>query len=312
MQQAVILTDEHIAALYPHLLKDLRVITIPAGEDSKSITTIARLTKELLEIGATRDTLLIGMGGGVVTDITGFLAAVFMRGIRCGFVPTTLLAMADAAVGGKNGVNNGMYKNMIGTIRQPEFILYDIQLLQTLPQEEWSNGFAEVIKYGCIFDAGLFDELAQHDLAWYMQNNDALNKVIERCVAWKNRTVAEDEHEKGIRKLLNFGHTAGHAIEKLYALPHGKAVAIGMMIACHISEQQTGLDAATTQQLEAALQRYHLPVHMAIDTAKVMALLQTDKKRKDDSINYILLQDKGKAVIHPLRLPVIEKALASL
>lgn len=311
MQKAVIVTDSHIAALYRHLLQDLRVLTIPAGEDNKTIDTITQLSASLLEMGATRDTILIGMGGGVITDITGFLAAIYMRGVRCGFVPTTLLAMADAAIGGKNGVNTGMYKNMLGTIRQPEFILYDTQLLTTLSAEEWSNGFAEIIKYGCIFDAPLLDELQQNDLAHYQQNSDVLNNILERCIAWKNRTVLEDEHEKGIRKLLNFGHTAGHAIEKLYALPHGQAVAIGMVIACLISEQQTGLDAAVTQQLKDILQRYGLPTHATMDSNKVMALLQADKKRKNDTIDYILLQERGGGVIHPLRLPVIAQALAT-
>lgn len=309
MEHAIFVTDEHIAQLYPHIFKNWRTLIIPAGEGSKDINTITSLTTQLLEMEATRHTLLIGVGGGVITDITGFLASVYMRGVRFGFVPTSLLAMVDAAIGGKNGVDVGLHKNILGTIRQPEFIFYDTNFLQTLPDEQWSNGFAEIIKYACIFDAGMFDELCNNAPSFYKKNTGALDDLIGQCVAWKNKTVVEDEHEKGSRKLLNFGHTVGHAIEKLCDLSHGKAVGIGMVVACILSEDIMDIDKSTTQQLQQLLQQYKLPVSIDINIHDVMKILKTDKKRKDDAIDYILLEQIGKGIIKPLPFAVIEKAL---
>lgn len=311
MRQVVVITDEHIAALYPDILSGIKNISVPAGESSKDMGVIAHLTAKLVDMGATRSTILIGLGGGMITDLTGFIASIFMRGIRFGFVPTTLLAMTDAAIGGKNGVNLGMYKNMIGTIRQPEFILFDTLFLQSLPEKEWSNGFAEIIKYGCIFDVELFQDLSNHSLQFYRDNQVDLQRVINRCVSWKNKTVAEDEQEKNSRKLLNFGHTAGHAVEKLYDLPHGYAVAIGMGIACMLSEQHTGLDSEANRQLASTLQRYDLPAQYIIHARDVTEVLKADKKRNNNSIDYILLRRMGEATIFPLSITLIEQALTT-
>jgi 3-dehydroquinate synthase len=265
----------------------------------------------LLELEATRKTLLVGVGGGVITDIVGFLASVYMRGVPFGFVPTTLLSMVDAAVGGKNGVNVGMNKNILGTITQPKFILYDTRFLDTLPDDEWSNGFAEIIKYGCIFDADLYAELSKNSISYYREDNAALEALIERCVGLKNKAVIADERENGERKLMNFGHTAAHAIENLYEMPHGKAVAIGMIIASMISAHVTGIDKGVTEDLKKLLSKYHLPVRINIDTKKVMEILRMDKKRRGDMIDFILLERIGKGVIHPLHFDVIEQAISS-
>jgi 3-dehydroquinate synthase len=307
---SVIITNEQISRLYGDLFTGIKTIVLPEGEQSKDLHTIGELAKQLLELQATRKTMLIGVGGGVITDITGFIAAVYMRGVPFGFVPTTLLGMVDAAIGGKNGVNSGMHKNILGTITQPSFILYDTKFLDTLPDDEWSNGFAEIIKYACIFDKELFDELGKNNISNYQDHeDDALGKLISRCVDWKNKTVIGDEKENGIRKLLNFGHTAAHGIENLYDLPHGKAVGIGMVIACMISEQVTGLDKAVTEEVKRLLSLYHLPVRMHIDAQKVIEILSMDKKRNNDMIDYILLEKAGQAVIHPLPLTTIEQAL---
>jgi 3-dehydroquinate synthase len=305
----IFITDSNVAAALPGIFAGKTTLVIPAGEESKSLGTIERLCNELLDAEATRQTWLVGVGGGVVSDITGFVAAVYMRGIRCGFVPTTLLAMVDAAIGGKNGVNTGPHKNIIGTIRQPDFLLFDPTLLSSLPDREWSNGFAEVIKYACIFDAELFAELASHDINYYRTNTEALNTLIRTCADLKNKTVAEDEHEKGIRKLLNFGHTAGHAIETTYGLPHGAAVGIGMVIAATMSVEKCGLPHDVPAKMKDLLCRYGLPDSHAIDTDKIMALLKADKKRTQQHIDYILLEQIGKGVICPLTFPEIESAL---
>jgi len=311
-EHAVIITNEPVARLYAPLFKGLKTLVIPAGESSKDLRTIESLAKSLLQMEATRSTLLIGVGGGVITDITGFLASAYMRGVPFGFVPTTLLGMVDAAIGGKNGVNLGMNKNMLGTITQPQFILSDTRFLDTLPDDEWSNGFAEIIKYACVFDGDLFDELSAHNIAWYRaQDGTALSGLIEKCVAWKNKTVMEDEKEKGIRKLLNFGHTAAHAIENLYELPHGKAVAIGMVIACMVSVQVAGLDKGVTEKLKNLLSSYHLPVRINLNAAKAIEVLKMDKKRHDDMIDYIVLEKIGRGAVHTLPLTVIENALVA-
>ena len=309
-QHAVIITNEHIAKFYGHFFKEVKTIVLPPGESSKDLQTIGSLVKQLLQLEATRKTLLIGVGGGVITDITGFIASIYMRGVPFGFVPTSLLAMADAAIGGKNSINAGMNKNIMGTITQPRFILYDTSFLNTLPDDEWSNGFAEIIKYACIFDKEMFNELSKNNISYYKdQDDDALDKLIEKCVSWKNKTVMEDEKETGIRKLLNFGHTAAHAIENLYELPHGKAVGIGMVIACMISEKITGLDKAVTESIKKLLSQYHLPVQIKIDAQKTMEILKMDKKRNDETIDYILLKNIGQAVIQALPITVIENAL---
>ncbi len=309
-KHTVLITNEHIAKLYPALFKEVRTLVVPPVESSKDLQTIARLAKDLLQVEATKKTMLIGVGGGVITDIVGFLAAVYMRGVSFGFVPTTLLGMVDASIGGKNGVNIGMNKNIVGTITQPKFILFDTRFLDTLPDDEWSNGFAEIIKYACIADAEMFEELSSNNISYYRDQDDtALIKLIERCVAIKNRIVLEDERETGNRKLMNFGHTAAHAIENLYELPHGKAVGIGMVIACMISIQVAGLDKTALDRLKKLLTLYHLPLRFNIDAKKAMDLLKMDKKRIDDTIDYIVLEKVGKAVIHSLPFDVIEKAL---
>ncbi len=311
MAHVVFITDETIFRYYKNLFKGYRTLLVHAGEGAKELSTIERLSKELVNLEATRKTILIGVGGGVVTDITGFLASVYMRGISFGFVPTTLLGMVDAAAGGKNGVNLGFNKNMIGTINQPDFILYDTSFLETLTDDEWSNGFAEIIKYACIFDEELYNELHKTSLSFYKNDAPALASLIERCIGWKNKTVMEDEQEKGVRKLLNFGHTAAHAIEQLYEIPHGKAVGIGMIIASMISASVTGLDKSVTEDIKKLLSLYHLPVKFRFDPKRAMELLRIDKKRNENLMDYILLDRPGKASVHSLPFEVIENALSA-
>jgi len=226
-------------------------------------------------------------------------------------VPTTLLAMVDAAIGGKNGINYGFQKNLLGTFHQPQFILYDENFLSTLPQMEWSNGFAEIIKYGCIFDSFLFEELLEHDILYYRHEREAMSDIIRRCADWKNKIVAEDEKEQGRRKLLNFGHTVGHAIETKYSLPHGYAVSIGMVIAARISETATGFDQRITAMLQQLLDKYHLPTRYTFNPEEIFSILKMDKKRKNDSIDFIVLEKLGKGVIMNIPLETIKASLAS-
>jgi 3-dehydroquinate synthase len=265
---------------------------------------------QLIAMGADRKTFLIGIGGGVVTDIAGFVAAVYMRGISFGFLPTSILAMVDASIGGKNGIDVGLYKNIVGTIRQPEFLLYDFSLLKSLPGEEWINGFAEIIKHAAIRDAALFRELEKNKLSVYKKDKAALAKLIRRNVVIKSDVVQKDEFEHGDRRMLNFGHTLGHAVENLYRLSHGHAISIGMVAASLISEEYTNFTG--TDRVIDVLKKYGLPTQMEFDAKEVMNVLRMDKKKVRDSMNYVLLNKIGQAVVKPIPIAELDKLLQSI
>lgn len=303
----VIVTDEKLYNLHAEKLAGYRVIKIAAGEEYKNQFTVDSIIEELLLMGANKNTFLIGLGGGVVTDITGYVAAVYMRGIRFGLVPTSILAMTDAAIGGKNGIDVGVYKNMVGTIRQPEFIFYDYSFLKTLPVKEWVNGFAEVIKHACIKDALLFKVLEKYSLHEYQSDRTLIADLIEKNVEIKTAIVTGDEFETGDRKLLNFGHTIGHAIENLHGIPHGHAVSIGMVAACNLSVQLNLFHAGDAAKIVRLLARYHLPVDVETEHAKVFEVLKMDKKRTGDGVQFILLSKIGKAEIKYISLSDLEK-----
>ncbi len=302
-----IITDEHIIAHHGHLLHGWKVIVIPAGESSKSLDTLDYIIKQLLKMDAGRDAWIVGVGGGVVTDISGFVAGIYKRGVACGLVPTSILAMVDAAVGGKNGLDAGLYKNMIGLIRQPRFLLYDYSLLLSLPDEEWVNGFAEVIKHAAIGDKEMFILLQENSLKAFREDKDLLDKLIRRNVLFKAAIVQRDEQEKGERKLLNFGHTLGHAIENRYNLPHGHAVSIGMIGACRISERELGFQ--ETDLLAQLLVQYQLPVAFDFDKEEALENMAADKKKADGRISYVLLKQLGNAVTHPMSVNEIKESL---
>src|SRR5204863_7299048 len=236
----IIITDENVYNTHTKRFKNWNCIVLKPGEEFKIQSTVDSVIEELIEMEADRKTTLIGVGGGVITDITGYVASVYMRGISFGFIPTSLLAMVDASIGGKNGIDIGVYKNMVGIIRQPSFILHDMVFLNSLPQREWENGFAEIIKHACIKDAGMFRELESMTLKKYQSKKTAICQLVQRNAAIKAKVVQQDEFEKNERRLLNFGHTLGHALENQYDLMHGQAVSIGMTYACHISEQLAG------------------------------------------------------------------------
>ncbi len=308
-EQTIVVTDDTVAGLYGEQFSDYRIVSFPAGEQNKSLDTIGLLTTRLIEAGATRATRLLGLGGGVVTDVTGYLASSFMRGLPFAFVPTTLLGQVDAAIGGKNGVNTGLYKNMLGTIRQPQFVFLDTAYLETLPEDQWSNGFAEVIKYGHIADVRILSTLQQTDISQLRKHPEKLGELIAGCADVKNKIVHADEVETGLRRVLNFGHTAGHAFETLYALPHGYAVGLGMRVAVRLSEQHCGLHPDTGVQLQQLLEAYGLPLQVAHDRDAVLKLLMSDKKRTEEGIEYVLLEKPGVAVTKTLQPEDILPAL---
>jgi 3-dehydroquinate synthase len=309
-EHTVLITDEHIFSAQRKTFGGWSTIVINAGEQFKVQATVDSVIERLIALGADRKTTLIGVGGGVVTDLTGYVAAIYMRGLSFGFVPSSILAMVDASVGGKNGIDVGVYKNMVGTIRQPQFLLFDYSLLKSLPKEEWINGFAEVIKHAAIRDAALFRELEKNKLSTYQRDKGALAKLIRRNVMIKSRVVEKDEFEKGDRRLLNFGHTLGHAVEKLYALTHGQAISIGMVAASMLSEQFTPF--TDTDRVIAALKRYGLPTLAEFDSKEVMNVLRKDKKKEKDTMNYILLNKIGEGVVKPIPVVELEKLLQSI
>ena len=265
------------------------------------------IINKLIELQADRKTTLVGIGGGVITDMTGYVASVYMRGIAFGFVPTTLLAMVDASIGGKNGIDVGLYKNMVGIIRQPKFLLYDVSLLQTLTDADWSNGFAEIIKHACIKDAAMFKLLKANTLATFKKDKALLADLVERNAKLKTKVVQKDEFEKADRKLLNLGHTLGHALENKYELYHGQAVAIGTAYAAIISEQLLGFK--QTEEVKEVLGNYGLPTTLEFDKTSVLDVLKMDKKRERNSINYILLEKIGKGVIKQIPIEEIEQII---
>lgn len=309
-KNAIIVTDENVYGHHEKRFKGWNTIVLKPGEDYKVQETVDAVIEQLITMEADRKTTLIGVGGGVVTDITGYAASVYMRGIPFGFVPTSILAMVDASIGGKNGIDVGVYKNMVGIIRQPKFILHDLVFLDTLPQPEWENGFAEIIKHACIKDAAMFRELEANSFKSYQGKKKVISQLIERNATIKTKVVQRDEFEKGERKLLNFGHTLGHALENQYELFHGQAVAIGMTYASLISEKLLGFKEA--DRVISLLSQYNLPTYAEFDKPKVFEVMKMDKKREKKELNYILLEKLGKGVIKPVPVSQLEKLIQNL
>jgi len=309
-KNSIIITDENLFNHHQKRFKNWNVIILKPGEEYKVQATVDSVIEQLIAMEADRKSTLIGIGGGVITDITGYIASIYMRGLKFGFIPTTLLSMVDASIGGKNGIDVGVYKNLVGIIRQPSFILHDLIFLNTLPQVEWINGFAEIIKHACIKDAAMFRELETSSLKKYQDRKTLICELIQRNAILKTRVVQQDEFEKGDRKLLNFGHTLGHALEKQHELSHGQAISIGMTYACHISEQVQGFK--ETNRVVSLLEKYGLPTYAKFDKQKAFDVLKMDKKREKKDINYVLLERIGKGVVKTISLRQIEKIISEL
>ena len=300
-----VLVDENTKAHCLPVFKKLcsypidEVITIKAGEVYKTIETCLQVWTELSQLGADRKSLLLNLGGGVVTDLGGFVAASFKRGIPFINIPTTLLAMVDASVGGKTGVDLGALKNQVGVIEQPEMVLIFPEFLNTLEERQRISGFAEMLKHGLILDEGYWKNLSGPD---YDPLADA---PIKTSIAIKGKIVAEDPTEQNIRKKLNFGHTLGHAIESYFlteserkTLLHGEAIAIGMVLEAYLSHQLTGLSKVELDEIKRIFSNHFTPVKFTraeIDT--ILELLKHDKKNARGQINFVLLNSIGKAVI---------------
>lgn len=308
----VIVTDEHVAAQYADRFPPGQVIVIGTGEGVKTLETVHRIYAELMAIEADRTTLIIGIGGGIVCDVTGFAASTYLRGVRFGFVASTLLAQVDASVGGKNGVNFGGYKNMVGTFNQPAFVLCALEMLRTLPKTQLQCGFAEIVKHAAIADTRLFETLQQDAEKALALDPAVMERLVYDSLIVKSAIVNRDEKESGERRKLNFGHTFGHAIETVTGVSHGHAVSIGMVLAADLSQRRGLMTAGEKDRLVALLERLHLPTRMAFDQAAVLSALAKDKKREGDRMHFVLLEGLGRAVVNDIPMAELRGSLGHL
>ncbi len=304
-----VISDDHVATIYGRRLMSTLadagitagMLTFPRGEESKNLQTIADLASALARQGYDRGDGLIALGGGVTGDITGFLASIYMRGIPFVQVPTTLLAQVDSSVGGKTGVDIPEGKNLVGTFHQPRAVYIDTGCLATLPRQELLGGLAEVIKYGVIRDARFFDFLEEQRDAILALDNGAISRVIARCCAIKARVVEEDEREGGLRRILNFGHTLGHAIEAAsrFRIIHGLAIAMGMRAAADLAVRCGLLPAGDAARIQNLLEAYGMPVAVPpeLDRSEIRSYLQTDKKTVAGRVFFVLPEAIGRVRI---------------
>jgi 3-dehydroquinate synthase len=308
----VIVTDGPVLALHGHRFPPFPVIEIGVGEESKTLLTVQEVYAGLLRLEADRSSFVVAIGGGIVCDVAAFAASTYLRGLPFGFVPTTLLAQVDASVGGKNGVNLDGYKNLIGTFTQPSFVVCDFDLLRTLPLPELINGLAEAVKQAAVGDPRFFSYLEDNWESALSLSPEAIERIVHDSLRIKTAIVSRDEKESGERRKLNFGHTIGHALEKVYHLRHGEAISVGMVAAAKVSASKGLLSASDVGRLETLLINLGLPVQMTVDSAKVIDALRKDKKREDNSIHYVLLDAIGSATIMPLGLSEIEEVIDDL
>lgn len=295
-----IVSDSTVAPLYLQKLEQQFTLpvthtVIPAGEEHKRLSTVEGIYHDLLASGMTRKDLIIALGGGVVGDITGFAAATFLRGVSLCQIPTTLLAQVDSSVGGKTGVDMPEGKNLVGAFYQPRLVLIDPSVLTTLPEQTFADGMAEVVKYGYISNRDILDMVSAPE---YKQN---IESIICECVKIKRDVVTIDEHDTGLRMILNFGHTIGHAAEKLgnyVDLTHGQAVAVGMVAAMRLSAMLGNED--LSERLIGILEHIGLPTELKYDREDIYRSLLSDKKKFGATVNFILVREPGRAEITPI------------
>jgi 3-dehydroquinate synthase len=321
-ERSAIITDSNVGALYAERVVtalsrtgfDVQVIEVAAGEPSKSLTTLELVYDRLVVAELDRSSAIFALGGGVVGDLAGFAAATYLRGLALVQVPTTLVAQVDSALGGKTAVNHPAAKNLVGAFYQPRLVVADCSTLATLPEREFREGLAEVIKYGAIMDAPLLDWLEREMSAILARDQLRLAEIVERSLRHKASVVSRDEREGGLRKILNFGHTFGHALEAAAGYGnylHGEAVAIGMVAAVQLSSRYAGLSADEASRLERLIEATGLPAAMPSGWhgQDFIHALNLDKKRAGNSIEFVLLDRLGHASTRRLS---VEEIVAQL
>ena len=287
-RRVVVITDVNIDRRHHALLRDYESVVIGTGESIKTLHTVQNIYRKFIEADVDRSCFVLGIGGGIVTDIAGFAASTYMRGLDFGFVSTTLLSQVDAGVGGKNGVNVDGFKNMVGTFTQPKFVVCDTELLKTLPEREFRAGLAEVIKAAVIADADLFSTLENTSLEALRRDSDLLERIVTAAVKVKADIVCRDEREKGERRKLNLGHTFAHAIEKCSVeMNHGEAVAAGMAIIARIANDAGVLSDADKARIINILKHYGFVLEPPVAMRKLANAISKDKKTAGDCINFV-------------------------
>jgi 3-dehydroquinate synthase len=299
--KVLLVTDKNVLGIYGDKMNDLDMIVLEPGESAKTLRSVERIYEYFLEHSVDRSSKIVGVGGGTVSDVTGFAASTFMRGIPFGFAPTTLLAQVDASIGGKNGVNFRGFKNMIGTVRQPEFCLIDFSFLKTLPSDQLMSGMAEVIKCGVILNSKLFEYVEENHSDILSLDDHSLAYAVSETISAKINVVGKDETDNGERMKLNFGHTVGHAIEKVAGLPHGYSIAIGMVAESRLSARKGFLPIAEALRIEELLKAIGLPTRSGISGNDVLEAISKDKKSSGDSINIALPEMIGNGIIYKIK-----------
>jgi len=307
-----IITDQNVSHFYKNSFPNGLLIEIKPGEKSKTSETVDSIYEKLLDYELDRRDFILGIGGGVVCDVAGFVASTYMRGVRFGFVASSLLAQVDASIGGKNGINLKGFKNIIGVIKQPEFIISDLNMLKTLDRKEFISGIAEVIKYGAIMDKNLFEYCESHSREIINMDPEIIEEMVFRSASNKVKLVQMDEYESGERMKLNYGHTFAHALEKITGISHGEAVANGMCIAGAISVSEGLLSEDEANRLKSLIQVMGLPVDMKIDPVDISRAIRKDKKKSGNMIGLILLRKLGGSVIHNIDIDRLGNILNDL
>lgn len=305
----VLIVDEEVWRVFGgRFVGASEVIRIRGKEAEKDLRTVEKVYRKLMGFGIDRYTYLIGVGGGVVLDVAGFAASTFMRGVPFGFVPTTLLAQVDASFGGKNGINFSGIKNLIGTINHPEFILVDLDFLATLPEKEWGNGIAEIIKHGIVVKKDLFEALERVPIQKF-RSRAFLERIILDSILAKAEIVRKDVNDFGERRKLNFGHTAGHAIEASYGLSHGQAVAVGMVIEANLSVQKGFLSFEDFLRIKKVLEKFGLPTSSPRLGEEVMRKIGMDKKRENVFVHMVFIKGIGCSSVERITIGELREAL---
>jgi len=300
-----VIADSTVASLYGDQVRDaiektdtpVSLFQFPAGEASKTLATVISLIESLISAGMDRSCALIALGGGVTGDITGFISSIYMRSIPYIQIPTTLIAQVDSAVGGKTGVDLAVGKNLIGSFHQPKMVCIDLAFMETLPETEYTNGLAEIIKYGIIDDTDLFDTLESRSGDVTARAPAVVEAIVAQSVKIKRDVVEIDERDTGIRRILNFGHTVGHAIEAEsgFTIPHGRAVASGMAVAAHLSQKLGHTAPDVVARIENLLEKFNLPrrIPMELDTNGILSRMKVDKKKHGDTLPLVLIKRIG-------------------
>ncbi len=299
--RVVVVSDATIDRLYHPLLAPYPSVLIGTGESVKTLQTVETLYRRFIELGVDRKTFVLGIGGGIVTDVTGFVAATYMRGVNFGFLPTTLLGQVDASVGGKNGVNVDGYKNMAGTFTQPQFVICDPALLRTLPEREFRAGLAEIVKAAIIADADLFSRIEQAAPETLRTDADLLSDAISAAVRVKADIVERDERESGERRKLNLGHTLAHAIEKCSSqMNHGEAVAVGTALIADAAVKLGVLTDDDRIRIRALLTRLGFDLVPPVDIRRLLKEVDKDKKSEDGLLRIVLPVGIGDCEVRPI------------